>query len=91
MERMAMIDSLDEQDANDSEAWLRWYRKQIELNPKSTLARYKLGHLLAKLGRYEEAVGLWKSIIPIDPNHLAARLAIEEVLSRMEARSYGKA
>jgi len=80
-----MMDRMDEQDANESENRLQWYRKQIELNPRSTMARYKLGQLLARLGRHEEAVVQLKNVIAIDSNHLAARQALQEVLSQMES------
>jgi lipopolysaccharide biosynthesis regulator YciM len=81
-----MMDGPDEEESNDTENWVQWYRKQIELNPKSTVARYKLGRLLAKAERYEEAVVEWKSVIALDPNHLAARVAIEEAYSKMKRR-----
>lgn len=81
-----MRDSMNEEETNDTENWLKWYWKQIELNPRSTMARYKLGRLLEKLGKYEEALVQLKNVISIDANHLAARMAIEEVLSQMEVR-----
>lgn len=82
------IDEMDDSNtSNDVESWVRWYQKQIQFNPRSTMARYKLGQLLARIGRYQEAISQWKAVIAIDANHLAARQAIQEVLSRVEIKT----
>jgi hypothetical protein len=48
-----MMDGLNTKDANKGEGLrLQWYRKQIDLDPRGTEARYKLAVLLAQLGRY---------------------------------------
>lgn len=84
------IDEMDDSNtSNDAESWVRWYQKQITLNPRSTMARYKLGRLLTGLGRYEEAINQWQAVIAIDSNHLAARQAIQEVLSHVSHRGAG--
>ncbi|MBI3595584.1 MAG: hypothetical protein HY203_00340 [Nitrospirae bacterium] len=90
MEMIVMMDSLNTKAANNNNGEqglrLQWYRKQIELNPRGTEARYKLGVLLARLGRFEEAIVQLKNVIAIDSNHLAARGALREILPQMEAR-----
>lgn len=81
------MDPMDDPDASDVKGWVQWYQKQITLNPRSTMARYKLGQLLARTGRYQEAISQWKAVIAIDSNHLAARQAVQEILSRVEIKT----
>lgn len=81
------IDETDDSDSrNDIESWVQWYQKQIELNPKSTMAHYKLGQLFARLERYQEAIDQWKTVIAIDSNHLAARQVLQEISSRLRVK-----
>ncbi|WP_448562283.1 tetratricopeptide repeat protein, partial [Trichothermofontia sp.] len=44
------------------------YRREVALNPKDANAYNKLGLVLYKLGRYEEAADMYRQAIELDPN-----------------------
>lgn len=51
---------------------LRLLRQLIEANPTSCQARETLGVLLGRLDRYEEAIGVMKELLTVDPNWVMA-------------------
>ncbi len=77
--------------SRDDQALIAAYEEQITLHPRSTIARYKLGLLLARLGRLDAAIEQWREGVRIDPNNLAARLALDEALSYLERKKRGQA
>ena len=56
------------------------YQRLIRLSPKDIELHFELGNLFKVLGKREEALREWKMVIQIDPNNLAARRAIQELL-----------
>jgi predicted TPR repeat methyltransferase len=60
----------------NSEGLIEWYKRILELNPRNIRTRCKLGWLLQRLGRHEEALAQWQEMLKIDANNLVAREAI---------------
>jgi tetratricopeptide (TPR) repeat protein len=60
----------------DPEDLIEWYRRMLAVYPRNIQVRIKLGWLLQKLGRHQEALAEWQEVLKIDANNLNAREAI---------------
>ncbi len=58
-----------------------WYRGILALHPGNVQARSKLGWLLQRLGRRDEALAQWQEVLRVDANNLTAREAILQLSS----------
>jgi tetratricopeptide (TPR) repeat protein len=60
----------------DPEDLIEWYRRMLAVYPRNIQVRIKLGWLLQRLGRHQEALAEWQEVLKIDANNLNAREAI---------------
>ena len=61
----------------------KFYRDALQKNPSLLAARHNLGILFAGLkGRQNEAVDAWKQNLAANPDYLASRLSLAELMSR---------
>jgi len=61
----------------------KFYRDALQKNPSLLAARHNLGLLLASVkGRQNEAIDAWKQNLAADPDYLASRLSMGELLTQ---------
>ncbi|MFQ6127579.1 MAG: tetratricopeptide repeat protein [Thermoplasmata archaeon] len=63
---------------------LQWYQGELEKNPNDKSLWYAMGTLLAKKGRYDEAIGAFGRVTWLDPLHLKAWDAKAKAFIRLE-------
>ncbi|MCX5757588.1 MAG: tetratricopeptide repeat protein [Candidatus Hydrogenedentes bacterium] len=56
---------------------ITWFRKAIEIDPRSVPARLNWGRVLASQKRYAEACDQFAEALKISPQNVAAREALE--------------
>ncbi len=56
------------------------FRRAVHLSERDVDARFHLGEMLWQLGLTDEAIASWREAAKIDPQFLAARLALAEAL-----------
>lgn len=82
-EPLNALGSLKASEGKSAEAE-KLYRDALQKNPSLLAARHNLGLLLAGLkGRENEAIDAWKQNIAAQPDYLASRLSLAELLSKM--------
>lgn len=60
----------------------KFYRQALEKRSTLLAARHNLGSLLAEIkGRQAEAIDAWKQNLAIDPDYIASRLALADLLA----------
>ncbi len=67
------------------------FRKVIELDPEAVLPRVKLGIVLARLGKSDEAIGVIKKAVELDPTSVPARMALGPMLIKNMQQEEGLA
>src|ERR1700674_668229 len=70
--------AIDEQQHGDFSAAVRDYRKVLELRPSEVEAKVNLGAALAHMGRFDEAITIYRSALPSlkDKNPVLLNLAL---------------
>lgn len=63
----------------DPDDLIEWYRRMLAVYPRNIQVRTKLGWLLQRLGRHQEALAEWQEVLKIDDNNLIAREAILQI------------
>lgn len=63
----------------DPDDLVEWYRRMLAVAPRNIQVRTKLGWLLQRLGRHQEALAEWQEVLKIDANNLIAREAILQI------------
>jgi tetratricopeptide (TPR) repeat protein len=71
----------------DPDDLMDWYMRILAVYPRNIQVRTKLGWLLQRLGRYQEALAQWQEVLKIDANNLAAREAILQIGAQMEGKA----
>ncbi len=81
-EPLNALGSLKASEGKSAEAE-KFYRDALQKSPSLLAARHNLGLLLASLkGRQSEAIDAWKQNLAADPDYLASRLSLAELLAR---------
>jgi tetratricopeptide (TPR) repeat protein len=64
----------------------QWLRKALERQPQSRLLPALLAQLLDSRGRHEEAIGLYRGLLRVDPNNVAVLNNLAYLVSLKEGR-----
>ncbi len=70
----------------DPDDLIEWYRRMLAVYPRNIQVRTKLGWLLQKLGRHQEALAEWQEVLKVDANNLTAREAILQVNEQADGK-----
>jgi len=56
------------------------FRNALQIQPNNGMARFAAGEVAEKLERYPQAVGLYQSVIDVDPDNAEARVKLSRLL-----------